>query len=227
MTLIPVLIVCVQSETPSSCRVAVFGTYLMVVTVLAAYSGQLTSVLTVLRYQLPFTSFQEFLERGTYTLELQRHSATNKHFLESNVSSMKTIFSSQIMPKMSSLPHSVKEGLVNLCWKERYAWMTTRSAVESMNEALNCSLDVIPGACYRSTNTIALPKNSPYKAIINYNIQMLRRFGILNKLYQDEFPVTFPRIEDREVEGYRTLQRDSSIGDSLCRDDISDDVPLH
>nr|CAD7579997.1 unnamed protein product [Timema californicum] len=217
------------SGTPSSCRVAVFGTYLMVVTVLAAYSGQLTSVLTVLRYQLPFTNFQEFLERGTYTLELQRHSATNKHFLvsESNVSSMKTIFSSQIMPKMSSLPHSVKEGLVNLCWKDRYAWMTTRSAVESMNEALNCSLDVIPGACYRSTNTIAMPKNSPYRTIINYNIQMLRRFGILNKLYKDEFPVTFPRIEDREVKGIELSNVTSSIGDSLRRDGIGSGVPLH
>lgn len=52
-----------------SCRIIVFTTYLISIILIAAYSGALTSFITVEKPQRPFDSLESMLKDGTYTLE--------------------------------------------------------------------------------------------------------------------------------------------------------------
>jgi hypothetical protein len=54
--------------------------YLAAVVMLASYSASVLSHIMTKTYKLPFNTFEEFLEIGTYTLVVERYSGHYTHF---------------------------------------------------------------------------------------------------------------------------------------------------
>jgi hypothetical protein len=65
--------------------------------IVACYSASLLSHIMTKTDKLPFNSFEEFLEDGTYTLGVGRHGGHYTHFEVSTFSSIKIISFMKVM----------------------------------------------------------------------------------------------------------------------------------
>lgn len=68
------------TSTSSSGRILNVVTYSTSVVILAGYSAIFTSYLTVRQPIIPFSTFPELLEKGTYRLGVLPHSSLMSHF---------------------------------------------------------------------------------------------------------------------------------------------------
>jgi len=71
-----------QKKGPAltSSRVIFLTTYLTAVVILTSYSAFLVSFITTRMYELPFNSFEEFLQAGTHYLATEPHSSQTTYF---------------------------------------------------------------------------------------------------------------------------------------------------
>ncbi|XP_069681551.1 probable glutamate receptor [Periplaneta americana] len=181
-----------QSSTPRtlSCRVVYLTSYLTAVVVMAGYSAFLISFLATRETRrFPFTSFKEFLEDGTYNLEMVANSAFIWYFKHSIDPVMKNIYKKMIEPNQKNYPVTDEEGFQKLCKFPKYAYMTYTDLEESGR--LGCEVMKIPHMYIPGSLAITSVKNSPYRGIFNYIIMKMKTNGLLKRLHSKFLPSLF------------------------------------
>jgi hypothetical protein len=69
-----------KASALTSSRVIFLTTYLTALIILTSYSAFLVSFISNRVYELPFTSFEEFLKAGTHHLAVEPHSSQTMYF---------------------------------------------------------------------------------------------------------------------------------------------------
>ncbi|XP_069694866.1 probable glutamate receptor [Periplaneta americana] len=163
----------------SSCRLVYLTAYLTAVILLSAYSAALISFLTKKTVQLPFRDLTGLLHDGSYDLGMIQHSAEYDIFQKSTDSHIQKVFKKLVERQRSGLPESAEEGVHRVC-KGKYAFLSTMHLMAG--QMGTCGLVELPDESFPVSMSIALAKNSPYKRIIDRNLQIMRDKGVLKRL---------------------------------------------
>ncbi|XP_069688761.1 probable glutamate receptor [Periplaneta americana] len=187
-----------QNSTPRSwsCRTVYLASYLLGVVILGAYSGALTSFLTVHRPKIPFNSFQEMLSDGSYQFQMAPSSDLFEYFRDSSNTTFKEIYGKYLASSENAMPYP-KEGIRRICSRRNYAYMVSSVVTQATDSDINygCKIMRVPVDSYRELYSIVITKDSPYTSLINYNLREMRSSGLLLRLRK----LCWPRNEDQKI----------------------------
>ncbi|KAJ9579004.1 hypothetical protein L9F63_024892, partial [Diploptera punctata] len=147
-------------------RIVVLTTYCIGLIIISSYSASFLSYLMARVFKPPFKNFRELLNDGTYPLGVQANSAELDNFKNSPNKLMNEIYNKLIHPSINTLPQSSLEGLNRVCAWRKYSWMIAEINAFSYNKQLSCKLFPVSEAFIPGFASMAIKKNSPYKAII-------------------------------------------------------------
>ncbi|GFG39908.1 hypothetical protein Cfor_03352, partial [Coptotermes formosanus] len=177
--------------------------YLTSVVLVTSYSAALVSSIASRHATLPFTTFQEFLNDGTYRLGVVANSSIISNMRESTENSLRKLHQS-MLPDMRSLPKRNNEGLRRVCEDERYAYMSPLYVL--LTNAATCRLQMVPRAYIHSTKAMATVKGSPYRPILRQTFRSVRQSGIFRRICSDtlinpsqEDETTFQSVDQEAV----------------------------
>ncbi|KAJ4433821.1 hypothetical protein ANN_16133 [Periplaneta americana] len=149
-------------------RVTRLTLYVTTFAVFSFYSAAFTSDLTLQEPAMPFHSFEEFLEDGSYMLGMMPESAHIEYFRDSTEKLYKDIYSRKIAPHEKTLDNSDIVGMQRLCDEMNYAHFTSSYNLMKQGYLPNCSVTVLKQACFPGHIAIAIAKGSPYLRLFNY-----------------------------------------------------------
>ncbi|KAJ4445627.1 hypothetical protein ANN_12309 [Periplaneta americana] len=98
---------------------------------------------------------------------------------KSTDSHVQKVFKKLVERQRSGLPESAEEGVHRVC-KGKYAFLSTMHLMAG--QMGTCGLVELPDESFPVSMSIALAKNSPYKRIIDRNLQIMRDKGVLKRL---------------------------------------------
>ncbi|PNF14716.1 hypothetical protein B7P43_G09342 [Cryptotermes secundus] len=200
-----------SSESPDShCAVYVMGVFYMqgvnnqtrfysqralylmaqltALTVYTAYAAFLISFLTVQKFSLPFNSLRELIDIGSYRLGVLANSGQLNNFNNATDALMKEVYVKLIAPDKDQLPISIEEGMQRVCDIDNYAFMTSLDVVLGLLDRITCKLSSVLGASIPESLAMSIAKGSPYRGLINYNLQAMFRSGTIKRLKQRSWP---------------------------------------
>ncbi|PSN53199.1 hypothetical protein C0J52_04507 [Blattella germanica] len=191
----------------SSLRILYFSAHLTALVLSAAYSAQLISFLSIQTFSLPFNSLRELIDIGTYKLGVLANSGQLNNFNTANDSLMKEVYTKLIEPDIENLPVSIEEGMQYICKYNKYAFMTSLDVVLGLLDHISCELMSVLGASIPESLAMSIKKRSPYRGLINFNLQAMRRNGVLKRLRQEEWPTKLPLAtsEWSSIDIYKTI----------------------
>ncbi|XP_069700769.1 uncharacterized protein [Periplaneta americana] len=137
---------------------------------------------------LPFYTFEEFLQDGSYTLAVLANSAHLTYFKKSNNPVLKKIYHKLIAPHESSLPPHYIPLIANVCVYPKYAIRMIDKVVLEQSAKLNCSLTKVHGTSMKSTWSFIIRKRDPYTGILIHTLHNMLRSGILQALEKRTLP---------------------------------------
>nr|XP_050851506.1 glutamate receptor 3-like isoform X2 [Vespula vulgaris] len=167
-----------EFPTEPSLRLAFISIFVSAIIVSAAYSASLISFLTVTTGSLPFSSLDDFANARSYHLIVFGNSADYDMFL--NAKDEVIIKMMTLMKPKRQLPTSLHDGFDQVC-QEKVAFYTTEEMKKTINLYLPCKVNYIETGRSDSL-AMTLPKDSPFKGIINYHLQKFIDNGIMNRL---------------------------------------------
>ncbi|XP_023725833.2 probable glutamate receptor [Cryptotermes secundus] len=169
-------------------RVLYLVAQLTALTVYTAYAAFLISFLTVQKFSLPFNSLRELIDIGSYRLGVLANSAHIDDFKNATDALMKEVYAKLIAPEEDHLPISIEEGMQRVCDIDNYAFMTTLEVALGLQNKITCKLSSVLGASIPESLTMTIAKRSPYRGLINYNLQAMFRSGTIKRLKQRSWP---------------------------------------
>ncbi|XP_034940357.1 uncharacterized protein [Chelonus insularis] len=191
-------------STIASINVVQFTTHLTAIIILAAYSGILTSSLTINNFVAPFATMEGFIKDGSYRMGVLGNSAYYDFFQNAADEITKEIFVKKILTE-ASLPQTFAEGLERVCLEKNYAFLSSDLPAAKFRMK-NCIL-LASEAVFVASLAIGLPQNNPYRGLIDRHIFILRDSGVLHKIIDDwtNTPPTKAEDEAKTVEFYNIL----------------------
>ena len=81
---------------------------------------------------------------------------------------MQEVYRKMIQPEMDSLPTNASEGFKRLCTRDKYAFFTAETDIESKKATLPCTLIRVPGTAIVTHLSMAVQKGSPYKGMLDH-----------------------------------------------------------
>ncbi|XP_023716990.1 glutamate receptor ionotropic, kainate 2 [Cryptotermes secundus] len=197
----PVFFMCIMFSASSdttpqtmASRIVYFTMHLTAVILFVAYSATFISFLAVRRHDLPFTDFTGLLKDGTYRLGVLSGSARVDFFKKSKISALNEIYRKLIHPDVTNLPNSDSEGLQRICRNEKYSYVISQTTLRGLARSIPCSIVGVPQAYYTVAATMIISKSSPYKRILNYHVQEIKRTGILTRIEANAWPPKYSEI---------------------------------
>ncbi|KAJ9582457.1 hypothetical protein L9F63_003150 [Diploptera punctata] len=189
---------CLQGQNwwlhlPESSRILVVTSYLTALVLIVGYSGFLVSYLSLRKTVLPFNTFSQFLNDGTYQLGVLNNSIHYAYFEESKDPIMIKLFKKYISNNKNDHPRSFLEGLHRICSFNRYNFMAPVFIVGGLIQQLECRITEVPQAFIPATATMGLVKNSPYQGIFSYYVKRVQRSGVLKKLRKNYLTLKLDR----------------------------------
>ncbi|KDR17642.1 probable glutamate receptor [Zootermopsis nevadensis] len=162
-----------------SCRTVHILACFMSVVMFTSYSGALVSTIASRKAILPFKTFQDFLNDGTYRLGVVANSSTISNMKESSETLLQKVYES-LLPDIGNLPKRNNEGLRRACEDGRYAYMSPLYVL--LTNAATCTLQTVPHAFISSTKAMAAVKGSPYRLVLKQTFRTIRRSGIFRRI---------------------------------------------
>ncbi|KAJ9583639.1 hypothetical protein L9F63_022020, partial [Diploptera punctata] len=133
-----------------ACRIVYITAYFCAFVLLAGYGGNYTSFLTAGRpLALPFNTFQEMLDEGTYKLGSIHKSAQIDMFTKAREGIFMGLYNKLVQPYMDNLPTNYADAFQRVC-DSKYAFMSPavfkkKYTVNSTCEIIRVPHAVIPG----------------------------------------------------------------------------------
>ncbi|KAK2576889.1 hypothetical protein KPH14_005514 [Odynerus spinipes] len=162
-----------------SLRLAYFSTFLSAFVVFAAYSGALVSFLANTIRILPFQSFEELVNDGTYKLAVYKDTSDYDMFAYANDTLSKKIM--KIMKKEKDLPSTTLEGISQVCNEHKVTFLTTVEIWMSLKDYKLCKMVTIKSGQISSLAMI-LTKNNPFTNLINHHMKNFLYNGVIDRL---------------------------------------------
>ncbi|PSN30384.1 hypothetical protein C0J52_21778 [Blattella germanica] len=135
---------------------------------------------------------------------------------ESHEPVSKEIYRKLLLPTKDDLPESTLEGLQRICDSHKYAYMVTEHFAQKYFGNITCKLETMKGDYIPFSLSMIVKKKFPYKGIINYNLEFMRRSGILKRLYelhyQTDRPLKYQKWMDAGIETVAPLLLFVSVG---------------
>ncbi|KAJ4445623.1 hypothetical protein ANN_12305 [Periplaneta americana] len=148
-------------------RLVVVTSYVAAAILFASYSAALVSYLTSKQAEVPFTTFQEFLDDGRYRLGIVKGTTEINYYRNSSDPTLNSMYNTLLVP---DLPSSVLESLHRICNDAHYAAMMSASLVDNFRSQISCSLQHLPHSYFPFTVSMIASKGNSYLRIINHNI---------------------------------------------------------
>ncbi|PSN40739.1 hypothetical protein C0J52_16799 [Blattella germanica] len=177
--------------TPQSwpCRFMYLSAYLTAVVVLAAYSAIFISFLTVRHIYTPFTTFEDILREGTYKLGILQRSVELNFFDQTAKDSvLHDVYNQLILPTLDESISDTLTGLQRVCIEPNFGFVCDSTRAASVMNKVTCQLVAVSQAFIPATGTFIIGKHSPYRRIINNNLESMRRHGELGRLFVHAMP---------------------------------------
>lgn len=159
-----------------------------------AYSATFISFLAVRRHDLPFTDFSGLVADGTYKLGVLSGSARVDFFKKSKINALNEVYRKLIYPGINNLPSSDSEGLQRICRTEKYSYVISQTTLRGLARSIPCNIVGVPQAYYTITASMIISKSSPYRRILNYYVQEIKRTGILTRIEDNAWPQKYSEI---------------------------------
>ncbi|XP_069679125.1 glutamate receptor ionotropic, kainate glr-3-like [Periplaneta americana] len=166
---------------PLSGSVAILTAQLTVLVLMAAYSGTLISFLTVRKIFMPFTDLAGFLKDGSYQLGVIEKTSEYDYFANNTDETMHKIYERLMKPNAENIVRSELDGLHRVC-SARYAFLSSTYFMIEPLKQRNCSIIAVPIGTFQVPVAIIMNKASPYRELLDHNLQIMRRVGILKRL---------------------------------------------
>ncbi|XP_034940344.1 probable glutamate receptor [Chelonus insularis] len=163
----------------NSIKVISFTIHVTAMIICTAYSGILVSFLTLNVPSASPQTLKDLLYDKSYRIGLLKNSALHDFFRESKNHIVHYIYDKKIS-KESSLPMSYMEGLQRVCNEKKYSFIAPIS-VALQFQMKNCTL-IKSNLVRQTAAAIGLPRNSPYRGLINHYIYLLKNNGVINKI---------------------------------------------
>ncbi|XP_049958084.1 glutamate receptor ionotropic, delta-1-like [Schistocerca serialis cubense] len=184
-------IICAQGAHETACtssagRLVLLGVLMVATTVPAAYSAVLVSL--AVRYpDLPFYDLPGLLRHGGYTVGVLRNSTEHSFFSTTSDPTMQRVYNRLMEPDPENFPATDAKAFQRVCEKN-FAYFIPQEYTYAIMDNISCNVVPLPTTHFHLSLTIALAKDSPYNMLFNHNIQVLRRNGIIQKLYREWWP---------------------------------------
>ena len=78
------------------------------------------------------------------------------------------IYIKLIAPFMHDLPTSEFEGYRRVCTDHKYAFLSHNILNKNLSLSIPCKVFPLPGNSYKDPCAFIIPKNSPYRGLINW-----------------------------------------------------------
>ncbi|XP_021925047.1 glutamate receptor ionotropic, delta-1-like [Zootermopsis nevadensis] len=131
-----------------SWRVIQLTANLTALVIVVSYSASVLSRIMTSKGKLPFNSFEEFLELGTYTLAVGRHGGHFTHFQISGDPVLRAVYDRHMAPYVSSFPEGDLEALNMACARHNFAAVDLKNILPYYSDKLICSLEEVPKAVH-------------------------------------------------------------------------------
>ncbi|XP_068085174.1 probable glutamate receptor [Anabrus simplex] len=172
-----------MEETPQalSCRVAFIVIYFMALILLASYSAILISFLTIQRLSLPFTDLQGLIEDGSYQMGVLRNSTEHRFFMNTSDEMMQQLYEKFMLPDPKNFPETDEIAFERVC-SMKFAFMIPFEYLSMIQSNISCSVVALPVKYFELNLSFVLPQNSFLLELLNYNLQVFRHSGLLQKM---------------------------------------------
>ncbi|XP_049809144.1 glutamate receptor ionotropic, delta-1-like [Schistocerca nitens] len=184
-------IICAQGAHETACtgsagRLVLLGVLMVATTAPAAYSAVLVSL--AVRYpDLPFYDLPGLLRHGGYAVGVLRNSTEHSFFSTTSDPTMQQVYNRLMEPDPDNFPATDTKAFQRVCEK-KFAYFIPQEYTYAIMDNISCNVVPLPTTHFHLSLTIALAKDSPYNMLFNHNIQVLRRNGIIQKLYREWWP---------------------------------------
>ncbi|CAH1273760.1 GRIK3 [Branchiostoma lanceolatum] len=146
--------------------------------VIATYTANLAAFLTISRLETTIESVEDLAAQNEIVYGVQRDSATQSFFDESNIEPFKTM--AAVMRARDSYVGSMDEG-IRKAKTENYAYISDNVLLDYQANR-DCTLRTVGRLFKKSGFGIALPKYSPYTEVFSKKILQARESGFLDVL---------------------------------------------
>ncbi|KAL0269927.1 UNVERIFIED_CONTAM: hypothetical protein PYX00_007508 [Menopon gallinae] len=177
-----------------ACRLTLATAYLFSTVFVILYSCTLTSMVAVQKPSKPFDSLETFLQDGTYTLEQIPGSDSYTYFSESTNPVLQEIYHSQFskLPE-EELPKSHRSAIDRICRNRKIAHMgefgVTQIVAQELTDNTECDIIYLDKPLKLLYLTMAVTKDSPYRAAFDHQLQKMIVSGILRRFQRQNFPL--------------------------------------
>ncbi|XP_014217636.1 glutamate receptor ionotropic, NMDA 2C-like [Copidosoma floridanum] len=174
------------SETTLPLKLAYFSIFLSAYLLTSAYSGSLTSYVTVSMPAMPFTDLIGFINDRSYKLIVLKNSAEHDVFLNPNDDVYYRM--SLLLDSYENLPSSYIKGFEQVC-SQKTAFFASVAMLSKVRGATPCELAGVPGGRVRKMG-IGLRKHDPLTEFFNHYIRRFEENGVMSKLvshYEEKF----------------------------------------
>uniref|UniRef100_T1JJ08 Ionotropic glutamate receptor L-glutamate and glycine-binding domain-containing protein n=1 Tax=Strigamia maritima TaxID=126957 RepID=T1JJ08_STRMM len=164
-----------MSTNTTSSRTVYLSYYLFVMLTILSYNSQLTAMLTIATYPIPFQSLDDMIIETKYFPVVVKGRSIVEMFSIAEQEPWKTGWEKILKNRPKSMVKNTQVG-INTVYSTKAAFITTLESVQTIRR--NCSFNFAPNSFGQLTDSIAYAINFPYIETI---IQ-LREVGILDNL---------------------------------------------
>ncbi|XP_011879931.1 PREDICTED: glutamate receptor ionotropic, kainate 2-like [Vollenhovia emeryi] len=149
---------------------------------ISSYTANLAAFLTAVKMEAPIKGVEDLAKQTKIKYGAMQGGATSTFFKDSNYSTYKRMWAAMSEWRPSVFTASNDEGVDRVVkGKRQYAFLMESTTIEYKMER-NCELDKIGGLIDNKGYGIAMPRNSPYRTLINKAILTLGETGRLQAL---------------------------------------------
>ncbi|XP_049942679.1 glutamate receptor ionotropic, delta-2-like [Schistocerca serialis cubense] len=172
----------------SSKQIAVFISCTTAVLVYHSFSANIVAEITVDQHRVPFGSLDDLLQDSTYTLGVTASSGILDYFNAATDGPTAEAYRRWLAPSLGCLPPSEWAGLHKVCsdmehGSGHYAFAAAELVAQHFShENPDCRLVALPQPRTLQAFAFALPRNSPFRDVINYKLLEMWRSGRMQRL---------------------------------------------
>ncbi|KAL7637149.1 UNVERIFIED_CONTAM: hypothetical protein RMT77_011861 [Armadillidium vulgare] len=155
-----------------------FSSYL----IYSHYVAFLISSLTFSRTKLPFTTLEGLLGNKKFGFGFEKGTSLEEQFKRAKNPTFQRVWQTFVRDKDQNLPENDDEGIARVK-SGHYVYVLEELSFQ-YNYAKDCSLKMVNPPIIRIPSSFAFRKNSYLKNAVNYHLQIMKEYGILDKLWQ-------------------------------------------
>ena len=173
------------------------------ITIYTAYSAKLISFLSVPKVVMPFTSLEDLLKSGEYSVGMLKGAAAHESFANALPGSLRDRIAKQLISE-EDLVESPQEGAARLRKDSKFTFLSNSNALPKRRGG--CEFLEIPFDLDINTVAIAWNPRLPHRHILNYALAKMIESGQVERILKKWLTKKKPDCWNNDrLEQYQTL----------------------